>query len=183
MNAADTAFIMICSALVMLMTPGVALFYGGLVRSRNVLSTCMHSFALMGVVPLLWFVVGYSLAFGGDIGGLIGDFSFVMLNGVGLEAGPVENIPHMLFMLFQCMFAVLTIALISGSYAFLLPVAHLGLFTHGALGLGRRLDGKNGRCRLCRRCGGTYGLGSSRSCHSARAWRTHGYGQAIFYTA
>ncbi len=117
MNAADTTFILICSALVMLMTPGVALFYGGLVRARNVLSTSMHSFVLMGVIPLLWFACGYSLAFGGDIGGIIGDFSFFMLRGVGLEAGPVDNIPHMLFMLFQCMFAVLTIALISGSYA------------------------------------------------------------------
>ncbi len=129
MNAADTAFIMVCSALVMLMTPGVALFYGGLVRSRNVLSTCMHSFALMGIIPLLWFVCGYSLAFGNDIGGLIGDLSFTMLNGVGLEAGPVDNIPHMLFMLFQCMFAVLTIALISGSYAERMRFSAMMLFS------------------------------------------------------
>ncbi len=118
MNAADTAFIVICSAMVMLMTPALALFYGGLVRARNVLSTTMHSVSLMGIIPLLWFVVGYSLAFGQDVGGLIGNLSFVMLNGVGLEPSEaVSNIPHMLFMVFQCMFAVLTVALISGSYA------------------------------------------------------------------
>lgn len=69
MNPADIAFIIICTGLVMLMTPGLALFYGGLVRSRNVLSTTMHSFITMGIVPVLWFVVGYSLAFGPDLGG------------------------------------------------------------------------------------------------------------------
>ena len=117
MNAADTTFIIICAAMVMLMTPALALFYGGLVRSRNVLSTIMHSFTMMGLVPVVWVVVGYSLAFGGDVGGLIGDFSHVMLAGVGLEPGEAATIPHALFMVFQCMFAVLTLALISGSYA------------------------------------------------------------------
>ena len=77
MNPADIAFIIICTGLVMLMTPGLALFYGGLVRSRNVLSTTMHSFITMGIVPVLWFVVGYSLAFGPDLGGIIGGFSHV----------------------------------------------------------------------------------------------------------
>ena len=118
MNPADIAFIIICTGLVMLMTPGLALFYGGLVRSRNVLSTTMHSFITMGIVPVLWFVVGYSLAFGPDLGGIIGGFSHVLLRGVDMEgAGAASGIPPLLFMLFQCMFAVLTLALISGSYA------------------------------------------------------------------
>ena len=117
MNPADIAFIIICTGLVMLMTPGLALFYGGLVRSRNVLSTTMHSFITMGIVPVLWFVVGYSLAFGPDLGGIIGGFSHVLLRGVDMEgAGAASGIPPLLFMLFQCMFAVLTLALISGSY-------------------------------------------------------------------
>ncbi len=117
MNFADISFMLICSAMVMLMTPALALFYGGLVRAKNVLSTSMHSFILMGLIPVLWAIGGYSLAFGPDKFGIIGDLSFIMLNGVGLEGGPVDNIPHLLFMLFQCMFAVLTIALISGAYA------------------------------------------------------------------
>ncbi len=118
MNMTDVAFLLICAALVMLMTPALALFYGGLVRSRNILSTIMHSFAMMGIIPILWAVAGYSLAFGPDVGGIIGDLSYFMLAGVGIEAAPMaSNIPHALFMMFQCMFAVLTLALISGSYA------------------------------------------------------------------
>ncbi|MDP2849201.1 MAG: ammonium transporter [Humidesulfovibrio sp.] len=119
MNAADTAFVLICSALVMFMTPGLALFYGGMVRSKNVLATIMQSFILLGLVSVLWAVAGYTLAFGKDIGGVIGGLDFLFLNGVGLDAtgGPVENIPHMAFMIFQCMFAVITPALISGAFA------------------------------------------------------------------
>ena len=117
MNYVDIAFVLICTALVMLMTPALALFYGGLVRVKNVLSTTMHSFVLMGLVTILWAVCGYSLAFGPDNYGIIGDLSFFMLDGVGIKAGPVSNIPHLLFMMFQCMFAVITLALISGAYA------------------------------------------------------------------
>jgi Amt family ammonium transporter len=117
MNAADTAFILVCSALVMFMTPGLALFYGGLVRSRNVLSTTMHSVALLGIASLVWWAVGYSLAFGSDHGGIIGGLEYLFLHNVGTEPGPVDNLPHLLFMVFQCMFAVITPALISGAYA------------------------------------------------------------------
>ena len=119
MNAADTAFVLICSALVMFMTPGLALFYGGMVRSKNVLGTIMQSFILLGLVSVLWAVAGYTLAFGKDIGGVIGGLDFLFLNGVGLDAagGPVENIPHLAFMIFQCMFAVITPALITGAFA------------------------------------------------------------------
>ena len=118
MNSSDTAFIILCAGLVMLMTPALALFYGGLVRSRNILSTCMHSYASLGLISVLWAIFGYSLAFGGDIAGLIGGFDHVFLLGVGKEAnGPASNLPHSVFMVFQCMFAALTVALISGAYA------------------------------------------------------------------
>jgi len=119
MNAADTAFVLICAALVMFMTPGLGLFYGGMVRSKNVLATIMQSFIIVGLVSVVWAVLGYTLAFGSDVGGIIGGLDFLFLNGVGMDAtgGPVENIPHLLFMVFQCMFAVITPALITGAYA------------------------------------------------------------------
>lgn len=118
MNPADTAFIIICAAMVMLMTPALALFYGGLVRSRNILSTCMHSYASLGLITVLWALFGYSLAFSGDVSGIIGNLDKIFLQGVGAAAdGPVDNLPHTVFMAFQCMFAVLTVALISGAYA------------------------------------------------------------------
>ena len=130
MDSADTGFIIVCSGLVMLMTPALALFYGGLVRSRNVLSTCMHSYASLGLVTVLWAVCGYSLAFSGDVCGLIGNFDHVFLFGVGGEAnGPSTNIPHTVFMAFQCMFAALTAALISGSYAERMRFSAMLLFT------------------------------------------------------
>jgi Amt family ammonium transporter len=118
MNPADTAFILICSALVMFMTPGLALFYGGLTRNKNVLSTVMHSFFMLGLATIVWVVVGYTLAFGTDVGGIVGGLDYLFLSGVGMEpGGPVDNMPHTLFMVFQCMFAVITPALISGAFA------------------------------------------------------------------
>ncbi len=118
MNASDTAFVIVCATLVMLMTPALALFYGGLVRARNVLSTHMHSYASLGLTTVLWAVVGYTLAFGPDVGGLIGNFSYLFLRGVaGVAAPAAPQLPHTVFMTFQCMFAVLTVALISGAYA------------------------------------------------------------------
>ncbi len=118
MNAADTGFVLISAALVMFMTPGLALFYAGLVRTKNVLGTVMQSFFMLALVSVLWAVVGYSLSFGTDIGGIIGGMNFAFLRGVGMEAdGPVNNIPHLAFMIFQCMFAVITPALITGAFA------------------------------------------------------------------
>jgi Amt family ammonium transporter len=118
-NAADTAWILVSTALVLLMTPGLALFYGGMVRGKNVLSTFMHSFFAMGVITLQWVVIGYSLSFGPDIGGgLLGNLDYMFLNGVGFEPGPAAStIPHLLFMAFQMMFAIITPALISGAFA------------------------------------------------------------------
>lgn len=119
MNSADTSFILICSALVMFMTPGLALFYGGMVRSKNVLATIMQSFIMLGLVSIIWAVIGYTLAFGTDIGGIIGGLDFFALNGVGMDTAgsPADNLPHLLFMIFQCMFAVITPALITGAFA------------------------------------------------------------------
>ena len=118
MNASDTAFILICASMVMLMTPALALFYGGLVRSRNILSTHMHSYGALALISVLWAVVGYTLAFGEDVGGIIGDLSFLFLKGVGSESAPAAaQLPHTVFMGYQCMFAALTVALISGAYA------------------------------------------------------------------
>lgn len=130
MNAADTGFMIICSTLVMFMVPGLALFYGGLVQRRNILSTTMHSFVLLGIASVFWAVVGYSLAFGTDIGGLIGTLDYFLLSGVGMKpGGSVDNIPHLVFMAFQCMFACLTPALISGAYAERFRFSAMALFS------------------------------------------------------
>ena len=117
-NQADTAWLMVSCALVMLMTPGLALFYGGKVGSKNVLSSFMHSFIALGIITLQWVVIGYSLSFGSDAGGgFIGGFEYAFLNGVGLEPQEGSTIPHLLFMAFQMMFAIITPALISGAIA------------------------------------------------------------------
>jgi len=116
-NQADTVWILISSALVMLMTPGVALFYGGMVRRKNLLSTMMMSFACLGLVSLLWVLYGYSLAFGTDHAGIIGGFNFLGLANVGQAPSPVyaTTVPHLGFMIFQAMFAIITVALITGA--------------------------------------------------------------------
>lgn len=118
-DSGDTSWILISSALVMLMTPGLALFYGGMVRSKNVLGTIMQSFIALGVITIQWVLYGYSLAFGPDIGGIIGSLKWVGLNGVGLDPFPdyAATIPHQAFMIFQMMFAVITPALITGAFA------------------------------------------------------------------
>lgn len=113
----NTAFILVSCALVMLMTPGLALFYGGMVQQKNVLSTIMHSVFALGLVTLTWVTVGYSLAFGQSHGGFIGGLDHLFLEGVGLEPREGQTIPHILFMAFQGMFAVITCAIISGAYA------------------------------------------------------------------
>lgn len=116
-NGADTAWLLVSCALVMLMTPGLALFYGGMVGSKNVLSSAMHSFIALGVMTLQWIAIGYTLAFGTDIGGFVGGLDFALLRDVGLQPQEGSTIPHMLFMTFQMMFAIITPALISGACA------------------------------------------------------------------
>ncbi|NPA48713.1 MAG: ammonium transporter [Thermodesulfobacteria bacterium] len=129
MNVGDVAFMMVATALVMLMTPGLALFYGGLVRAKNVLSIIMQCFIALGLISLIWFVYGYSLAFGPDKGKLIGDFSYLFLRGVGFEPGPADTIPHLLFCAFQLMFAIITPALITGAFAERMKFSAYLLFT------------------------------------------------------
>ena len=118
-DSGDTSWILISTALVMLMTPGLALFYGGMVRSKNVLGTIMQSFIALGVITIQWVLYGYSLAFGPDIGGVIGSLDWIGLKGVGLDPFPdySATIPHQAFMIFQMMFAVITPALITGAFA------------------------------------------------------------------
>jgi len=119
MDTGDTSFIMICTAIVFLMTPGLALFYGGMVRRKNVLSTLMHSWIVIGLISLQWILVGYTLAFGPDYHGLIGGLNWLGLSGVGMDPNPdyAATIPAIVFMAFQMMFAVITPALISGAIA------------------------------------------------------------------
>lgn len=118
-NAGDTAWVLISTALVMLMTPALGFFYGGLVRRKNVLSTIMHSFFMLALISVQWVLWGYSLAFGPDHGGLIGGLDWIGLEGVGLDPNPTyaATIPHQLFMIYQAMFAAITPALITGAFA------------------------------------------------------------------
>ena len=108
---------MICSALVFFMTPGLAFFYGGLVRRKNVVNTMMACVSIMGLAVVMWVAFGYSLAFGGNYGGIIGDFRWAFLHGINMsEAGPyADSIPHLVYIAFQMMFAIITPALITGS--------------------------------------------------------------------
>jgi Amt family ammonium transporter len=118
-DTGDTAWLLISAALVMLMTPGLALFYGGMVRTKNVLGTIMHSFIALGVITIQWVLYGYSLAFGPDVGHVIGNLKWAGLSGVGLDPFPAyaATVPHQAFMIFQMMFAVITPALITGAFA------------------------------------------------------------------
>ena len=117
MNSGDTAWVLISAALVFLMTPAVALFYGGMVRSKNVLTTIMQSMFIMGMVSVEFILIGYTMAFGADINGLIGDLSKVGLIGVGYKILDGGTIPELAFIGFQCAFAALTPALITGAFA------------------------------------------------------------------
>lgn len=131
MNSGDTAFVLVSAALVMLMTPGLALFYGGMVRSKNVLGTIMQSFIILGIISVEWALWGYSMAFGPDHGGIVGGLDWFGLKGVGLEpsADYGTTIPHAAFMIFQCMFAVITPALITGAFAERVKFSAFLLFT------------------------------------------------------
>jgi len=130
-DTGDTAWLLTSSALVLLMTPGLAFFYGGMVRTKNVLATIMQSFFIMGLVSVQWALIGYSLAFGPDIGGFIGGPQWLGLAGVGLEpnADYAATVPHQAFMIFQMMFAVITPALISGAFAERMRFSAFVLFT------------------------------------------------------
>ena len=117
MNSGDTAWVLVSAALVFVMTPAVALFYGGMVRSKNVLTTIMQSMFILGMVSVEFILIGYTLAFGSDVNGLIGDLSKIGLSGVGYNLLEGGTIPELAFVAFQCMFAALTPALITGAFA------------------------------------------------------------------
>ena len=118
-NTGDTAFMIICAALVCLMTPGLAFFYGGLVSKKNVLTIMMQSFISMGIVTIIWFFIGFSLAFGPDVHGIIGGLKYLCLNGVDMDPNPDygATIPFLSFFSYQQMFAIITPALITGAFA------------------------------------------------------------------
>lgn len=130
-DSGDTAFILLSAALVMLMTPGLAMFYGGMVRRKNVLGTIMHSFVAIALVSVQWVLIGYSLSFGPDINGIIGDLSWLGLRGVGIDPNPdyAATIPHLAFMIYQAMFAVITPALIAGAFAERMKFSAFLIFT------------------------------------------------------
>ena len=116
MNTGDTAFLLISAALVFLMTPGLEFFYGGLVRRKNVCNTMMACVSIMGLSIVMWILFGYSLSFGGNHLGIIGDFRWFSFQGVGMDAGPYsDTLPHLVFAAFQMMFAMITPALITGA--------------------------------------------------------------------
>jgi Amt family ammonium transporter len=126
-DSGDTAWMLVASALVLLMTPGLALFYGGMVRKKNVLATFMYSFYALALVTVQWVVCGYSLAFGRTHGGFIGGFDYALLHNVGVE--PRGTVPHLAFMAFQLKFAIITPALISGAFAERMKFSAYALFT------------------------------------------------------
>ena len=129
-DSGSTAWMLACCALVLFMTPGLALFYGGMARSKNVLGTMMHSLFCMGLVSVQWVLFGYTIAFGPDIGGVMGGFDYLFLQGVSFT-DPLEGqvIPHMVFMTFQMMFAIITPALISGAFAERVRFGAFAVFT------------------------------------------------------
>lgn len=128
-DTGDTAWVLVSSAFVLCMTlPGLALFYGGLVRSKNVLGTLMHTAIILCMISIVWVLLGYSLAFGTDVGGIIGSLEYLFSMGVGQDAFPGTGIPHLAFMVFQLMFAAITVALITGSFAERMKFTALLLF-------------------------------------------------------
>ena len=167
-NSGDTAWVLTSSALVFIMVPGLAFFYAGLVRGKNALSTLMQSFIALAIVGLSWILWGYSLAFGPDIGGFIGNLQWAGLHGVSAtEAGPyADTIPHQAFMVFQAKFAIITPALIAGAFAERIKFSTFVIFIIAwsiivylpwRIGCGeRRLARGNGRSGLCRRFGGPH---------------------------
>lgn len=117
-NYCDTAFVLISAALVFIMTPGLAFFYGGLVHRKNVLTIMMQNFVAMGLVTLIWAVAGFSFAFGHDIKGFIGGFDYLFMSNISFDAiYPGTSIPVWAFFIFQMMFSIITPALITGGFA------------------------------------------------------------------
>ena len=174
LNSGNTAWLIMATVLVLMMTiPGIALFYGGLVRRKNMLSVIMQSLSIVAVISIIWVVFGYSLAFGSGFDGNlfrygIGGFDKVMLKGISLDTITTGGIPELLFVMFQCMFAVITPALILGEVLGL-PDVHntverVRIHADGALGMGRRIPHGDGSHRLRGRYRGAHQRRSVGSC-------------------
>jgi ammonium transporter, Amt family len=162
-NPADVAWLLCASSLVMLMTPAVGLFYGGMVRRKNLLSTVMLSFSALVLMTLQWVLFGYSLAFGPDVGHVIGGLDWLGLNGVGLLPFDAysKTLPHLAYMMFQMKFAIIAPALITGAFV---DMVHVGICTLSPLDLGhRRLVKKLGGAGFCRGYGYSHFCGGG--CH------------------
>lgn len=131
MNTGDTAWVLVSSTLVLFMTPGLAFFYGGMARRKNVLSVLMQCFFIMCLIGVQWVVYGYSLTFSSDLHGVIGSLDWTFLKGVSIT--PYDDysktIPHLAFMIFQCMFAVITPALMIGAFAERIKFSAFAIFT------------------------------------------------------
>jgi len=168
-SSADNAWMLVSAALVLMMTgPGLALYYGGLVRTKNVLSTLMQSFAMMGIITVLWALVSYSLAFGHG-NSFIGGFEHLFLRGVGLtpNADYAPTIPHQTYMIYQLMFAIITPALITGAFAERMKFSAMAAFlilwsivvydpmAHMVWGVGGLLNASGGRFPCLDFAGGT----------------------------
>ena len=184
MNAGDTAFILLCAAFVFIMTPGLAFFYGGMVRRKNVGNTMMQCVFIMGVSVIMWVLVGYALSFGGNHAGIIGGAKWFGFNGVGMKPGPyADTIPNLAFAAFQMMFAMITPALITGSVAGRMKFKALVLFYYlmvidrvlpnGTYGMGRRrILSRDRVCRFRRRKCCSYHIRGQRSGISFNTWKT-----------
>lgn len=184
MNAGDTAFILLCAAFVFIMTPGLAFFYGGMVRRKNVGNTMMQCVFIMGVSVIMWVLVGYALSFGGNHAGIIGGAKWFGFNGVGMKPGPyADTIPNLAFAAFQMMFAMITPALITGSVAGRMKFKALVLFYYlmvidrvlpnGTYGMGRRrIFSRDRVCRFRRRKCRSYHIRGQRSGISFNTWKT-----------
>lgn len=127
-DTGDTAWVLISAAMVFIMTPGLAFFYGGMVRSKNVLTTIMQSFFIVAMISVEWVIIGYTMTFGGDINGFIGNLDKLGLSGIGLQVLEGTSIPELAFVAFQCMFAVITPALITGAFAERMKFAAFAVF-------------------------------------------------------
>ncbi len=180
MNPSDTTWLLVCAALVLLMTPGLALFYSGLARSKNAAATVVQCLMSMGIVGIVWVLWGYTLAFGPDVGKFIGSLEFLGLNNVSAtEPGPhADNVPHQAHMIFQGMFAIIAPALIAGAFAERMKficavrraVGHDRVRPCRPLGLGRWMDPGAGRARLRGRQRGPHQHRGSRSGRRLDIW-------------
>ena len=191
LNSGNTAWLIVATILVLLMSiPGIALFYGGLVRQKNILSIIMQTLLIVGVVSILWVAFGYSWAFGtsfmesgNPLGAIIGGFDKAFLHGITINTLTTGDIPELTFVMFQCMFAIITPALILSIcrknqilriHGIYYPLGNIGLLPDGTLGMGRRIPSANGSHRFCRWYGSAYQCRNFSPCYGDHAGEKRG---------